>query len=89
MSKIYTYIREELNKFLKDYPTITCSEGQAVVFISNLAIHSEPPMHEERIFMSILPGEKDEIKELADIQISHFESIGKKDIIYYMSPVIY
>lgn len=71
--------REELHKFLKDYPTITCSKDQAVVFVSNLAIHSEPPMHETRLFMSVLPGDKDDIKEMADNQKAYFEEIGAKE----------
>jgi hypothetical protein len=58
--------RKQLNKFLNDNPSVTSNNDQIVIFITNLGIHSEPPIHEERLFMSILPGSKDDIKELAD-----------------------
>jgi hypothetical protein len=39
---------------------------QGAIFIvgsSNAAVHSEPPLKEERLFMSVLPGSKAQIKE--------------------------
>lgn len=42
---------------------------QGVVFIVGsdiAAVHSEPPIHEERLFLSILPGSKAQIKEWKD-----------------------
>lgn len=40
--------------------------NQGAIFIvgsDNAAVHSEPPIHEERLFISILPGSKAQIKE--------------------------
>ena len=33
------------------------------LYTQNAAIHSEPPIKEEKLFMSILPGSKKKIKE--------------------------
>lgn len=41
--------------------------GQGVVFAvgcDNAAVHSEPPIHEERLFLSIVPGSSAQIQEL-------------------------
>ena len=47
----------------------TAEAGQGSVFIVGSgrgAIHSEPPIHSERLFMSVLPGSKAQIEELRD-----------------------
>lgn len=39
---------------------------QGAIFVvgsDNAAVHSEPPIHEERLFLSILPGSREQIKE--------------------------
>ncbi|WP_032113978.1 hypothetical protein [Candidatus Paracaedibacter symbiosus] len=45
--------------------------GQGTVFIvgsSNAAVHSEPAIKKERLFLSVLPGSKEQIKEWKDKQ---------------------
>lgn len=46
---------------------------QGVVFIvgsDHAAVHSEPPIKEERLFLSVLPGTKEQIKEWESSQSS-------------------
>jgi len=62
--------RKEIDTTLNKYPTFQPNENQAVVFKvgskNNAAIHSEPNMCCDRIFYSVVSGNKEEIKELAD-----------------------
>jgi hypothetical protein len=53
---------------LKDFSVQAATAGQGTVFIigdrEKSAIHSEPPMHEDRLFMSIVPGTYEQIESL-------------------------
>lgn len=59
-------------KFLSEFLDLSSAEspqrGEGVIFIvadqERGAIHSEPKKHENRLFFSILPGDKSEIEEL-------------------------
>ena len=49
------------------YPGETCSGVVFLVGNSDFAaVHSEPPIHSQRLFLSILPGSKKQIQELHD-----------------------
>lgn len=56
----------DMLKIIKAQSSI--SQQQGTVYIvgnsSHAAVHSEPPIHEERLFLSIVPGNKSEIQEL-------------------------
>ena len=52
---------------LDETQTVTTPKGKGVVFIAGSprgAVHSEPAMHEARLFLSVLPGTKEQIEEL-------------------------
>ncbi len=52
---------------LDDAQTVQPRKGQGVVFIAGStrgAVHSEPAMNEPRLFLSVLPGTKEQIEEL-------------------------
>jgi hypothetical protein len=62
------YNRQALADFLGKYPqgNVTAEPLQGAVFIvgsERAAIHSEPPINEERLFLSVLPGTPDQIKQ--------------------------
>lgn len=63
------YNRQPLADLLSQHPERSASPGllQGAVFIvgseGRAAIHSEPPIPEERLFLSILPGTPEQIKE--------------------------
>nr|QBK89463.1 MAG: hypothetical protein LCMiAC02_05580 [Mimivirus LCMiAC02] len=67
--KLYLDIRKQLDNLLKKSPTIQASNLQAGIFLVGLkefaTIHSEPDIKEKRLFLSIVPGSKDEIEELS------------------------
>lgn len=47
-------------------PNDTCKDGEAIIYLigdKDAAVHSEPPIHAPRIFVSILPGSKRQINE--------------------------
>lgn len=60
--------RRTIGKLINPADTETALPGQGTIFtvgdIKNSAIHSEPPIDSERIFMSIVPGTKAQIEEL-------------------------
>lgn len=70
----YTENRVKLVKLLEQYPDNKSfvhqgKEYTGTVFIvgsESSAIHSEPPIHSERLFVSILPGSKEQIQEWYD-----------------------
>lgn len=59
--------RQKLSKLLYDSRLVMQAQSdQGTVFIvgaDNAAVHSEPPINEERLFMSVLPGSKEQIAE--------------------------
>ena len=61
--------RKEIETQLKKYETIQPDINQFTVFVVGLsnraAIHSEPEIHTDRFFYSIVSGSKEEIKDLA------------------------
>lgn len=67
--ELYLDIRKQLDNLLKKSPIIQTSNSQAGIFLVGLkefaTIHSEPDIKEKRLFLSIVPGDKDEIGELA------------------------
>ena len=62
--------REELAKLLNQYKDYESGLYKGAAFVvgdpHNSAVHSEPQINSERIFVSILPGTKEQIKELQD-----------------------
>lgn len=59
--------RETIASMLDMSQSISALPRQGTIYIvgSNYsAVHSEPPIHEERLFLSIVPGSKSEIQEL-------------------------
>jgi len=63
-------VRTRLANLLSNSIVLSAKKGQAAVFIMGSekfgAIHSEPIINEPRIFMSIVPGNHDQITELYD-----------------------
>ena len=61
-------IRSDLDDALQSYEMLSAQPGQGAVFImgneNTGAVHSEPAMPEDRIFMSIVPGSHEQIQEL-------------------------
>ena len=61
-------IRMNIAEFLQDLDVEFANAGQAAIFImgdeKTGAIHSEPVMDKDRIFMSIIPGNHQQIQEL-------------------------
>lgn len=61
-------MRKDIAKLLQIYEIQSAQPGQGTVFImgceSTGAIHSEPAIDKERIFMSIIPGTHEQIQEL-------------------------
>ena len=61
-------IRGDIAKLLKGYKVTSASKGQGAIFImgdeKTGAIHSEPVMDKDRIFMSIIPGTHEQIQDL-------------------------
>jgi hypothetical protein len=60
---------------------ISAEFGQGAVFKVGddyPAVHSEPPIHEERLFISILPGSKVKIQELYEKWYGEWFSEGKR-----------
>jgi hypothetical protein len=65
------YNRQALATLLKPFKEAAFipQPYQGAVFIVGseyAAVHSEPPIHEERLFLSVLPGSKAQIKEWKD-----------------------
>jgi hypothetical protein len=59
--------RDIIANLLDKTKAISIDLGKGAIFIvgaNHAAVHSEPPIHEERLFLSILPGSKAEIDEL-------------------------
>lgn len=59
--------RNSLARLLDRSKAISAKFGQATIYVvgaEHAAVHSEPPIHEGRIFLSILPGSKTQIQEL-------------------------
>lgn len=61
--------RQALATMIRDFqvPIMVAQPYQGAVFVvgeSNAAIHSEPPISDNRLFLSILPGSKSQIEEL-------------------------
>lgn len=65
------YVREELNKVFDPAMAVCAELGQGSIFITgsqNAAVHSEPDITTPRLFMSILPGSKNQIQEVLQRQ---------------------
>ena len=60
--------REAIAQMLDVSKAIFAAREQGIIFIVGTydhgAVHSEPPIHEERLFLSVVPGNKSEIQEL-------------------------
>lgn len=60
--------REKIANMLETSQAISAiAQRQGTIYIvgtNYAAVHSEPPIHEERLFLSIVPGSKSEIQEL-------------------------
>jgi hypothetical protein len=60
--------RENRSKLLASYEIMQASIEQGACFIIGdplqAAVHSEPPIHEDRLFMAIIPGTVEQIKLL-------------------------
>jgi hypothetical protein len=63
--------RKKLCELLTDTPT-TAGAGEGAFFrVSNIntgAVHSEPEMNSQRLFFSVLPGNRDEIASYKELQ---------------------
>lgn len=61
--------RKIIDKALNKYETIIPTNKQAAIFIAGDnkrgAMHSEPPHDKKRLFLSVLPGTEDEVKDHA------------------------
>lgn len=68
MKEDTTEKRREIEKLVPADKTVTALDGQATIFdvgnIKDAAVHSEPPIHCERLFMSVVPGTMAQIREL-------------------------
>lgn len=62
--------RRTLEKLIDPAHTHIGTAGQGTIFIvgsdERAAVHSEPPIHSERLFMSLLPGTHEQIAELRE-----------------------
>ena len=62
--------RRTLEKLVDPVNTQAGTAGQGTIFIvgsdERAAVHSEPPIHSERLFMSLLPGTREQIAELRE-----------------------
>lgn len=59
--------RRELAKMINILDTFSVNFGQGYAFLAGNAygaVHSPPPIHEERLFIAVFPGSKEEIKKL-------------------------
>lgn len=60
----------EKYKARKEAPVYQGETNSGIIFIvgdeNSAAIHSEPPIHSDRLFVSVLPGTKQQIQELYD-----------------------
>lgn len=59
--------RRKIAELVDSGLTQTAKEDEGSIFVvgsNRAAIHSEPPIHSERIFLSIVPGTKEQIEEL-------------------------
>lgn len=60
--------KSEISQALDKFPTEQTTFNEALIFISGnkerCLIHSEPPMHEDRLFISIVPGNYDDIVDM-------------------------
>ena len=56
--------KKELDEKLNSFNKVQLSNDEALIFYSNSLIHSEPKIDKQRIFISILPGEKTQIETL-------------------------
>lgn len=60
-------IRPIMNAFIQDRAADSMQSHRSVIFNvgrQDAAIHSEPPIQQDRIFMSVLPGSKKQIEQL-------------------------
>lgn len=62
--------RRTLEKLIDPANTHVGTAGQGTIFIvgsdKRAAVHSEPPIHSERLFVSLLPGTHEQIAELRE-----------------------
>jgi hypothetical protein len=59
--------RRELEKLVDARDTRMAKDGEGIIFVvgsDRAAVHSEPAIHSERIFVSVVPGTKAQIEEL-------------------------
>lgn len=60
-------VRKQVDALVGHIPTETVKPGEGAFFVVGSprgAVHSEPPTHEQRLFLSVVPGSKDQIEEL-------------------------
>ena len=79
--------REKLAELVAETPVESIPEGQGAVFVAGSnrgAIHSEPPMHTERLFMSVVPGTKEQIADMEG-RFTKYEN-QKKSPVKIISP---
>ena len=60
--------RKFLDKWIDKDKAVSPEKGFGAVFIIgdkyNSAVHSEPPIHEERLFIGLIPGSTSEVDEI-------------------------
>ena len=70
--------KKELAKMLNISSAVTVDFGQGYVFLAGEeygAVHTAPPINEERLFIAIYPGSKDELKQLKEqIRIANLDN---------------
>ena len=61
--------RQGLAKMLDSFDIYSVNFGQGYAFLTGCtygAVHTAPPIHEERLFIAVFPGGKEEVKKLEE-----------------------
>lgn len=71
---IHEEFRKKTMEELLKFPTIQSNNNQGIIFISGnkkrCLVHSEPPVHEDRLFISIVPGHYEDIIDMTKFRNS-------------------
>ncbi len=78
----HCYDREYLSKICTSPEIFSPNTGEGAFLIGsnwkhNVAIHSEPPIHEERLFFSAIPCNQEQLVELTQKMVTIYRSLSR------------
>ena len=79
--------RELLSEIFSPSDAFSPATGEGIFFIGSdwdkSAIHSEPPIHDQRLFFSMIPCDREQLKELEAKIRKVYESLSRRGLQFY------